>query len=668
MNYSDLDIPEALQHTLAAMEFTKMTPIQEQAIPVALEGHDILGSAQTGTGKTAAFLVPLVNHILHNPNSTAMVVLPTRELAKQVHEVANKLLGRKTKNRSVCLIGGESMDKQLKTLRQNPRIIVGTPGRMNDHLGRRSLSLHHCDFVVLDETDRMLDMGFGIQIDEIFDHMSGERQVLMFSATIPKNIAKLANKYLTQPKRIEIEATPEQALKIEHTALRLTEKGKFDALVEEIKNREGSIIVFGKTRMMTQKAADRLRKMGIDAEAIHGDLRQHKRERIIRNFHAQKFRILVATDVAARGLDIPHIAHVIINDLPQVPEDYIHRIGRTGRNGKEGKAIVFLTPRDNKQWRLIQRILPEGLSANETYGSYEAEMAAEYDSKNGFRQDNDRSRGKRTGGKKDSFRPNKKRKDDKRKKMYGEGGEGFDPLKADGAARRISERHTRRSDERFEKADTSRRRDRDDDRKRSRNQDDRNSHSRDERPARRDERPVRRDRDERKSYSRDERPARRDDRPVRRDRDERNSYSRDEHPARRDERPARRDRDDRNTYSRDERPARRDREDNRNFGDDRSSKRPDSAKTGNPRKKRGDTWGDNESNNATTSRRDTKKFEGKKPEGKRAEGWAKPKKKKTKNRTGGTNDGATRTGEGHAYKPKAKKGPNKRAMKRQMAS
>ncbi len=488
-NYTDLDLPEALQHTLAAMEFTKLTPIQEKAIPVALDGIDILGSAQTGTGKTAAFLVPLITHILLNPNAVGMVVLPTRELAKQVHEVANKLLGRKTKNRSVCLIGGESMEKQLKTLRQNPRIIIGTPGRMNDHLGRRSLSLHHCDFVVLDETDRMLDMGFGVQIDEIFKHLGNTRQVLMFSATIPKNIVKLSNKYLNKPVRIAIEPTPEQALKIEHTALRLTEKGKFEALVEEINNREGTIIIFGKTRMMTQKAADRLRKLGIDAEAIHGDLRQHKRERIIRNFRAKKFRILVATDVAARGLDIPHIEHVIINDLPQVAEDYIHRIGRTGRNGKEGKAIVFLTPRDNKQWRLIQRILPEGLSANETYGSYEAEMAAQQDAKHGYAQDNDRKKSRN----KDSFRPNKKRKDNKRKKFFGEGGEGYDPLKQNGAERRISERKTPRNDDR------PRRSERNDERPK-----------RDERPRRSEynnDRPRRTERSDERP-NRDERPRR----------------------------------------------------------------------------------------------------------------------------------------------------------------
>ncbi|NRB14896.1 MAG: DEAD/DEAH box helicase [Rhizobiales bacterium] len=590
-NYSDLDLPEALQHTLAAMEFTKMTPIQESAIPVALEGQDILGSAQTGTGKTAAFLVPLITNILLNPKATALVVLPTRELAKQVYEVANKLLGRKSKIGSVCIIGGESMDKQLKTLRQNPRIIIGTPGRINDHLNRRTLSFYHCNFVVLDETDRMLDMGFGIQIDEIFEHMSAERQVLMFSATIPKNIVKLSRKYLTDPKRIDIEASPEQALKIEHTALRLTEKGKFDALVEEINNREGTIIIFGKTRMMTQKAADRLRKLGIDAEAIHGDLRQHKRERIIRNFRANKFRILVATDVAARGLDIPHIEHVIINDLPQVPEDYIHRIGRTGRNGKSGKAIVFLTPRDNKQWRLIQRILPEGLAANETYGSYEAEMAAEADNKRGFSQDNDRSRGKR-GDKKDSFRTNKKRKDNKRKKLYGEGGEGYDPSKESGAARRISERSG--SDET------------------------------------RSSRPPRRSQDGERSYGR-KAEGDRNDRPRR----------------------------SRNTeYS-----------DQRSFqGDDRSSARADSHKTGG-RKKRGDTWSDAD-NSTNISRRDARSSGEHKPDhkpsSKRSEGWAKAKPKNKG--TGARNGGATRTGEGHAYKPKAKKGPNKRAIKRQMAS
>lgn len=612
-NYSDLDLPEALQHTLAAMEFTKMTPIQERAIPVALDGQDILGSAQTGTGKTAAFLVPLINNILLNPKATALVVLPTRELAKQVHEVANKLLGRKSKIGSVCIIGGESMDKQLKTLRQNPRIVIGTPGRINDHLNRRTLSFYHCNFVVLDETDRMLDMGFGIQIDEIFEHMNEERQVLMFSATIPKNIVKLSGKYLTDPKRIAIEASPEQALKIEHTALRLTEKGKFDALVEEIKNREGTIIIFGKTRMMTQKAADRLRKLGIDAEAIHGDLRQHKRERIIRNFRANKFRILVATDVAARGLDIPHIEHVIINDLPQVPEDYIHRIGRTGRNGKEGKAIVFLTPRDNKQWRLIQRILPEGLTANETYGSYEAEMAAENDSKRGFSQDNDRSRGKRSD-RKDSFRPNKKRKDNKRKKMFGEGGEGFDPSKESGAARRISERR------------------------------DGGSEARSSRP--------RHSQDGERSYGR-KAEGDRNDRP-RRSQDGERSYGRKSEGDRND-RPHR----GRNSEHTDQRSFN---------GDDRSSSRSDSHKTGG-RKKRGDTWSDAD-NGSNLSRRDARNTgeqkQTHKPSSKRAEGWAKP---KNKNKGAPSrNGGATTSGEGHAYKPKAKKGPNKRAMKRQMAS
>ncbi len=624
MNYNDLDLPEALQHTIAAMEFTKLTPIQEKAIPVALDGIDILGSAQTGTGKTAAFLVPLVTHILLNPKAVGMIILPTRELAKQVHEVANKLLGRKSKTRSICIIGGESMDKQLKTLKQNPRIIVGTPGRINDHLGRRSLSLHHCDMVVLDETDRMLDMGFGIQIDEIFEHIGDERQVLMFSATIPRNIVKLSNKYLDKPVRIAIDATPEQALKIEHTALRLTEKGKFDALVEEINNREGTIIIFGKTRMMTQKAADRLRKIGIDAEAIHGDLRQHKRERIIRNFHAKKFRILVATDVAARGLDIPHIEHVIINDLPQVAEDYIHRIGRTGRNGKEGKAIVFLTPRDNKQWRLIQRILPEGLAANETYGSYEAEMAAQNDSKHGFRQDNDRSDGKR-GNKKDSFRTNKKRKDNKRRKMHGEGGEGFDPLKQDGAARRISERKESRFGDRNERSGSDRPR---------RSRDGEGSYGRKEHGGRNE----RSDRNERGGS----------DRP-RRSRDGENSYGRKEHGGRK-EHSGRNERSDRNERSGSDRPR-------RSFNnDDRTSRSEGGFKTGG-RKRRGDTWAD-DTTGEKQSRRSEKSFDGKK-----SAGWAKTKKSKTAN-----NGGSTRNGEGHAYKPKGKKAPNKRAMKKKIAS
>ncbi len=365
-NFDELALPEAIRHTLLHLNFTTPTPIQAQAIPPALLGKDILGSAQTGTGKTAAFGIPLAAHLLKNPDHSALVMTPTRELAAQVMTQLKAIIGKSSKIKSALLIGGEAMPKQLQQLRQNPRLIVGTPGRINDHLKRRSLSLDDTHFLVLDETDRMLDMGFTIQIEKILSYMPTARQTMLFSATLPRNIVKISEQYLTDPARIEISQGSAAAANIHHDIIRLSEGEKYDRLIAELEHRDGSIILFMKTKYSTEKMARRLSKSGHSADALHGDLRQNKRDRVTAHFRASKFRILVATDVAARGLDIPHVAHVINYDLPQSAEDYIHRIGRTARAGAEGEAICFITPADRGKWYAIERLMnPDGAPQKE---------------------------------------------------------------------------------------------------------------------------------------------------------------------------------------------------------------------------------------------------------------------------------------------------------------
>lgn len=356
-NFNSLGLPQPLLQALEHMQFTTPTPIQAQAIPPALEGKDILGSAQTGTGKTAAFGIPIAVKLMSSPRGTALVMTPTRELAVQVSQMLNLLLRKQPGLKSALLIGGESMPKQLDQLRARPRLIVGTPGRINDHLERGSLMLHDTQFLVLDETDRMLDMGFSVQIERIMKFLPPKRQTLLFSATLPHNIVKLSEKYLTHPVRVSVGPSSTPAPKIKQEILHLSEAEKFPQLLTELGQREGSVIVFVKTKWGAEKMAEKLRRQKLSADAIHGDLRQNQRDRVIAAFRNKKHRILVATDIAARGLDIPHIEHVINYDLPQCPEDYIHRIGRTARAGAEGSAMCFITPSDKEKWWAIQRML-----------------------------------------------------------------------------------------------------------------------------------------------------------------------------------------------------------------------------------------------------------------------------------------------------------------------
>ena len=356
-NFNSLGLPDYLMQALAYMKFETPTAVQAAAIPPALEGKDILGSAQTGTGKTGAFGIPLIAKLLNNDKGSALVMTPTRELAVQVMAMMEQLLGADSGINTALLIGGEPMPKQFSQLRRRPRLIVGTPGRINDHLERGTCKLTDTNFLVLDETDRMLDMGFGIQIDAVVKHMPAKRQTLMFSATFPHNIVKMSEKYMNDPVRIEVGNNNTPMASITQEVISVTEADKYGQLQVQLQNREGSIIVFVQTKFGAEKMAKKLRDLNHRTDAIHGNLNQRQRDRVIADFRAQKCRILVATDIAARGLDIPHIEHVINYDLPQCPEDYIHRIGRTGRNGKEGNAVNLLAGRDMGKWKAIQRLL-----------------------------------------------------------------------------------------------------------------------------------------------------------------------------------------------------------------------------------------------------------------------------------------------------------------------
>ena len=360
-NFMGLTLPAQLTNALTKMEYNTPTPVQAKCIPIALEGRDILASAQTGTGKTAAFSIPMIAKLIENPRLAALIMLPTRELAVQVESVVFKMLGGVNSSiKTAVLIGGESMPMQLKALARRPRVIIGTPGRINDHLTRGSLKLHDAGILVLDETDRMLDMGFGIQIDKIIKFCPQKRQTLMFSATLPKNIMSMAQKYLTNPERIEVGTNNAVATNIKQEIINCADTEKYSELTKQLLVRNGSVIVFVRTKRGADKLATKLSRENFKAEAIHGDLPQRKRERVIKAFRNKEHRIMVATDIAARGLDIPHIEHVINYDLPEQAEDYIHRIGRTARAGAEGSALCLVTPADKFKMSAINKLLNPG--------------------------------------------------------------------------------------------------------------------------------------------------------------------------------------------------------------------------------------------------------------------------------------------------------------------
>ena len=368
-SFEQLISSQPLLHALTQNNFVTPTPIQEQAIPQALAGADILGSAQTGTGKTLAFAIPLIAHVHTNASDSALIIVPTRELAVQVQQAVQKLLVGTLRVPTALLIGGEPIFKQFRQLKACPRIIIATPGRLLDHLDQGTFRPDQITFLVLDEMDRMFDMGFDVQIAEIINKLPQQRQTLMFSATLPSHIEKRAQSYLKSPVRISAGPTSVPAANITQEVVHVPEAEKYAALVTQLNQRTGSVIVFVKTKIGAARLADKLSRENHPALAMHGNLRQQKREQVVKAFRkGGRERIMVATDIAARGLDIPHIQHVINYDLPQCPEDYIHRIGRTARAGATGFAVCLISPHERRQWLAIDRLLnPSAHTGADTY-------------------------------------------------------------------------------------------------------------------------------------------------------------------------------------------------------------------------------------------------------------------------------------------------------------
>lgn len=387
--FEQFSLPNSLLDALKAMQITTPTPIQQATIPVALTGKDLLASAQTGSGKTIAFALPLLVQLFRNPKQMALILTPTRELATQVQESLRQLAPQ---FKTALLIGGASMFRQMNDLKRFPQLIIGTPGRITDHLVRGTLNLKYTRFLVVDEADRMLDMGFGIQLDKIAEFLPEKRQTLMFSATFPPNIDKLSKKYLTMPEKIAIQSTPQSAPKIKQEVIETTNGKKFQLLLDQLNTRQGSVIIFTKTKFGADRLSDELKSYGHMSDAIHGNLSQRQRDRVIAAFRNNKIRILVATDIAARGLDIPHIMHVINYDLPQCPEDYVHRIGRTARAGAEGNALCFVSPADIGKWRAISRLMKPGSSTQPSGQPQQQQQPQQQKSQKSFHKTRHRKR------------------------------------------------------------------------------------------------------------------------------------------------------------------------------------------------------------------------------------------------------------------------------------
>ncbi len=340
--FQDFKIVDALKESIRVKGYLLPTPIQDRTIPQILMGNDIVGVANTGTGKTAAFLIPLINKVLLNRQEQVLIIVPTRELAIQIDDELKQF----TKNMqiySVCCVGGAPIYRQISELRLQYNFIIGTPGRLKDLIDRKMIHLHEFKSIVLDEADRMLDMGFVHDMRAIMKGMPKERHTLFFSATISPDIERLITEFLKNPLRISVK-TQDTAKNIEQDVIQIKKgENKTDVLCGLLDNKElTKVLIFGRTKHGVEKLSQVLTKKGIKAESIHGDKTHGKRQYALRLFKENHSRVLVATDVAARGLDISDISHVINYDIPATNDDYVHRIGRTGRGAKKGKAITFV--------------------------------------------------------------------------------------------------------------------------------------------------------------------------------------------------------------------------------------------------------------------------------------------------------------------------------------
>jgi ATP-dependent RNA helicase RhlE len=355
MTFGGLGIAPKLLDVLSRLGFKTPTSIQHKAIPPAIEGKDIIGIAQTGTGKTLAFGIPLVQQISIAAKGNGLIILPTRELALQVNESIQKI-GRAFGIKTAVLIGGSSMYQQIRIIRDNPHIVIGTPGRIIDHIEQKTLSLKDVKILILDEADRMFDMGFAPQINKILQAVPKDRQTMLFSATMPDGIVKIAINHMKLPVRVEIAKSGTTAENIEHELFVVRKNQKAPLLRKILEDYKGSVLVFLRIKFGAKRICEDLRRIGISAAEIHSNRSLGQRKEALEGFKLGKYRVLVATDIASRGIDVKGIELVVNFDLPENSEDYVHRIGRTGRAGMAGKAISFVLPDQGSKIREIEKL------------------------------------------------------------------------------------------------------------------------------------------------------------------------------------------------------------------------------------------------------------------------------------------------------------------------
>ncbi len=354
-DFNGLGILPAMLERMNELGFVEPTPIQFKAIPIATSGEDVVGIAQTGSGKTLAFSVPMIQHVSAE-KKLGLILLPTRELAVQVQETLVKVAGP-FGLRTALVIGGTNAGPQRKQLRNNPHIVVATPGRLIDHVEQKNISLSNVGMLVLDEADRMLDMGFAPQLKKILSFIPKERQTMLFSATMPDRITELAQQYMRSPLRIEVARPGTTADTIDQEVFIVHKQDKLKLLGRLLNEYKGTVLVFSRTKHGAKKIAAKIRAMGHTADELHSNRSQNQRQNALKGFTSGRYRIMVATDIAARGIDVEHIELVINFDLPMQIEDYTHRIGRTGRAGRAGKAISFASPEQKGDIAQIQKLI-----------------------------------------------------------------------------------------------------------------------------------------------------------------------------------------------------------------------------------------------------------------------------------------------------------------------
>ncbi|MDD5547823.1 MAG: DEAD/DEAH box helicase [Candidatus Pacebacteria bacterium] len=356
--FNGLSIAPSILGVLEFFKFTTPTPIQERSIPVAIDRKDLIGIAQTGTGKTLAFGIPLLQFGLQGKR--ALVIVPTRELALQVGETLRKF-GVRINVRTATLIGGEPMWRQLKDLEKKPQIIVGTPGRIIDHIERKTISFAGFETLVLDEADRMLDMGFAPQLKQILNFFPHERHTMLFSATMPAEIVKMTRAYMKLPVQIEMAPTGTTAKNVTHEIFFVAQQSKQQLLEKILYDYKGSVLVFCRIKYGVRRIAMNIRNLGHTVAEIHSNRSLNQRRDALEGFKSGKYRILIATDIAARGIDVKNIELVVNFDLPSTAEDYVHRIGRTARAGESGHAISFARPDEARDIRAIERLIKKNI-------------------------------------------------------------------------------------------------------------------------------------------------------------------------------------------------------------------------------------------------------------------------------------------------------------------